>query len=79
MPSKDILLPADIVSALIILSLELSILEEDFIESVKVLHKRDEKQIRDAVDYAVMLNMIFRYKGYLVLNREKLPKENYSE
>lgn len=79
MPTRELLLPADIVSAIIILSPDLSILEEDFIDSVNILYKKDKKQIRDAIDYAVILNLLNRHKGYLVLNQQKFPKEYYSE
>ena len=79
MPHKELLLPSDIVSAIIILAPEFSILEDDFIESAAIFYKKDKKQIRDAIDYGVMLNLIRRYKGYLLLNEEKFPKEEYRE
>ena len=79
MPSRELLLPADIVSALIILSPDLSILEEDFIESARILYKKDKKQIRDAIDYAVLLSLLTRHKGYLILRKDKFPKETYTD
>jgi len=79
MPSKDILLPHDIVSTIIMLAPKLSINEEDFIESVRILHKRDKRQIRDAIDFAVTLRLVRRHNGYLLLNKERIPEECYTE
>jgi len=76
---KDLLLPYDIVSSLIVLCPDLSILEDDFVETLRILYKKDKKEICDAIDYSIMLGRIIRYNKYLVLNTGVNPEENYKE